>query len=97
MTPEQQINIAEKLYKSRRTLRRLMSSNYCSEVLPYMRAIQERSDKYSLPVLSAALQIAQGMQVAGFEMGVMWTLAAAVELCEPDSESPVLEVADAKG
>lgn len=91
LSAEQTIGIAEKMYHCRRTLRRLMSSNYQSQVLPYMRAINERVEKFSIPLMSASLQLAQGMQVAGCDMGVMWILAAAVELSEPDESTPTLE------
>jgi len=91
LTSEEQINIANKMYQCRRSLRRMFSSNYGSQVLPYIKGINERSEKHNIPVMSSALQIAQGMQMAGYETSVMWVLAAAVEIIEPDSETPVAE------
>lgn len=91
MSAEQAIGIAHKMYQCRRTLRQLFSSNYQSQVLPYMKAVNEYAEKHGIPLMSATLRLAQGLQMDGHKISVMWVMAAAVEIVEPDSETPSLE------
>ena len=83
---EQTITIASKLYEARRTLRRLQGDCYAARILPWMKRLQPYGDNILPSVLKAATKMAGD----GEDIAILWTLAAAVELIEPDAETPKL-------
>lgn len=92
MATEQQISIANKLYESRRTLRRLLGDGYAAEIVKWMKIVEERTTA-EMPVLQTGMRIVEVLTEGGHDgFPIMWTLAAIVELIEPDEQTPAWEM-----
>lgn len=83
---KQQIQIAAKLYECRDTARRLAGESYKLRLADWKQAVQDIAAAYSLDYLHAGMKLANSFAVKHDGMGMMWAMAATVELIEPDEE-----------
>jgi hypothetical protein len=85
------VQIADRLYKARRTLRRLSGDDYDVKVRPYMALLHKHAGGDPGRYMATAILISGKLAQAAEDFAVLWVLAAVVELCEPDGVSPKLE------
>lgn len=84
---EQQIQIAAKLYEARRTLRRLFGDDYAESAGRWMDLLRQHAKRSGLDTIPAALDLIKN-HLADNERSQLWLMAAAVEVIEPDDETP---------
>jgi len=89
MSAETRILIASKLYDARRTARAIGGEDYAATVAKWMEAVRTMAGGSS--ILTAAALMAETSLRAGRAIHCLWIFAAAVELIEPDAETPALK------
>lgn len=87
---ETAIGIAKQLYDARRTLRGLNADLYAKRIPEHMAALKRIAEQRTHnSVLRAAMLVLQRMQESeATGLAKLWIMAAAVELLEPDDQTP---------
>ena len=82
--------IAHKLYEARRACRGIAREEYGARVAEYMQIIHERTGPET-DYLHVGMKCVEILTGGGYDVPAMWTLAAIVELIEPDEQTPAWE------
>ena len=88
MATKQQIQIAAKLYECRDTARRITRDSYGPIAQKWMTVISSIADNLGIDFLNAGQRVAVAAASENDDVGLMWALAATVELIEPDELTP---------
>ena len=81
-TAEQNIQIANRLYEMRRTLKSL-NPDYSKKVIPFMAMIRDMAKANGTSEISATVSL---MSASDSAAAVLWIGAAFVEMCDPSKD-----------
>lgn len=82
------IKLTAKLYECRDTARRVSGNSYRNFLLPTIAGIQAIAAEKKLTPLKAGMLLANECAKESDGIGMMWAMAAVVEITEPDELTP---------
>lgn len=85
----QQIELAAKLYRYQSIVKRFHGAKYNDEIEPYKQLLQGYMTDHHCDEVRAALEICSDTNISNHGFTVMMIMAAAVEICEPNSDKNV--------